>query len=530
MRILEDLQRLLSEGRLGRREFIKQATALGLAGAIPSLILTEEARAAAPKRGGKLRQALIGGSVSDTLFGVLGGGGTHQVNTQWQLLSNVTEVTAEGEVVGALAESWEASDDATQWRFKLLKGVEFHNGKTLDAKDIIHSINVHRGEDTKSTGKGLVTIVDDITADGKDTVVFKLSSGSADFPYVLSDYHFPIGPADSMDEEWKKGIGTGPFMLVDWEPGVRSATKRNPNYFKEGLPYFDEIETLNIVDVSARTSALQTGEVDAMSDPELRTTDKLNADPNLVVHEVGGTRHFTYPMLMDQAPFDNLDVRTAFKYAIDRKAILQTLLRGHGYLGNDHPISRIHRYYASELPQREYDPDKAKFHLKKAGYSSLDVTLWAGDVYTGGVDSAILYQEHASKAGINMEVKRVPTDGYWSEIWNVKPFVVSTWQGRPTEDMMFTIAFSADSAWNETHWNHARFEKLLKEARAELDFTKRREMYVEMQSIVSTEGGLVAPVFANSLFATNAKVRVSEKLSGHLVMDGERNFEKWSFA
>ena len=151
-------------------------------------------------------------------------------------------------------------------------------------------------------------------------------------------------------------------------------------------------------------------------------------------------------------------------------------------------------------------------------------------MYTGGVDSAILYKEHASRAGINMEVKRVPTDGYWSEVWNVKPFVVSTWQGRPTEDMMFTIAFSADSSWNETHWNHARFEQLLAQARAELDFAKRREMYVEMQSIVSTEGGLVAPVFANSLFATSAKVMVSEKFSGHFVMDGERNFEKWWFA
>ena len=301
MKKLEDLQRCLSEGRLDRREFIKRATALGLAGAIPSAVLTEEARAAAPKHGGKLRQGLTGGSVSDTLFGLLGGA-THQVNTQWQLLNNVTEVTADGEVIGELAEGWEASADATQWVFKLRKGVEFHNGKSLDAKDVIHSINVHRGEDTKSTGKGLVKIIDDITADGKDTVIFKLSSGSADFPFILGDYHFPIGPADSTDADWEKGIGTGPFMLVDWEPGVRSATKRNPNYFKEGKPYFDEVETLNIIDVSARTSALQTGRIDAMSDPEIRTMDKLNGDPNLVVHEVGGTRHFTFPMLMDAPP------------------------------------------------------------------------------------------------------------------------------------------------------------------------------------------------------------------------------------
>ena len=530
MKQLEDLQRRLSEGRLDRREFIKRSTALGLSGAIPAVILAEEAQAQSRNQGGRLRQGLNGGSTSDTLFGVLGAGGTHQRNVQWQLLNNLTAVTADNEVVGELAESWEPSADAKDWMFKVRKGVEFHNGKTLEAEDIIHSLNQHRGEDSKSTGKGLFAIVDDIKADGKDTVIFGLSSGSADFPFILSDYHFPIAPAGSMDADWEKGIGTGPFTLVEWNPGVRALTKRNPNYFKENRPYFDEVETLMIDDVSARTSALQTGAIDHMNDPELRTIDRLSGEPGLEVHEVGGTRHFNFPMLMDHPPFDNLDVRTALKYAIDREAILNALLRGHGYLGNDHPIAKIQRFFASELPQREYDPDKAKFHLKKAGHASLDITLWAGEVYTGGVDSAILYQEHASKAGINMEVKRVPSDGYWSEIWNVKPFCVSTWQGRPTEDLMFTLAYSADSSWNETHWNHERFEQLLREARAELDSAKRREMYVEMQRLIRDEGGLVAPVFANTLSANSTRLRVSEKLSGVLSNDGEKNTENWSFA
>ena len=139
-------------------------------------------------------------------------------------------------------------------------------------------------------------------------------------------------------------------------------------------------------------------------------------------------------------------------------------------------------------------------------------------------------KEHASKAGINIEVERVPTDGYWSEVWNVKPFCVSTWQGRPTEDLMFTLAYSADSTWNETHWNHPRFEQLLREARAELDQGKRREMYVEMQRLIRDEGGLVAPVFANTLSANSTKIRVSEKISGLLSNDGEKNTENWSFA
>ncbi len=529
MHDFEKLQRQLSEGRIGRRDFIKRATALGLAAAIPGALIAEEARAAAPKRGGTLRQGLRGGSTSDTLFAG-GGGDTHNVNTSWQIMNNLTEITPEGEVVGELAESWETSADAAQWTFKLRKGVEFHNGKSLEAQDIIDSINVHRGEDSKSTGKGLVTGIEDIKADGKDTVVFTLKSGNADFAYVLTDYHFPIGPAGTTGADWDKGIGTGPFVLTDWEPGVRSAGKRNPNYFKEGKPYFDEVQTLHVADSTARVTALKTGAVDVIDEPDLRTLHLIEKSAGLNVHETNGAKHFTYPMRMDTPPFDNSDVRQALKYAIDREAILQTLLRGHGYLGNDHPIPRNQRFFASELPQRAYDPDKAKFHLKQAGLDSLEVTMHAGDIYSGGVDGAVLYQEHAAKAGINIKVERVPTDGYWSEVWNVKPFCVSFWSGRVTEDLMLSTAFAADSAWNETKWTHERFNKLLIEARAELDTAKRREMYVEMQSLIRDEGGLVAPVFANWVFVTSDKLQTPEKLGANWTVDGNKNTERWSFA
>ena len=207
------------------------------------------------------------------------------------------------------------------WTFKLRKGVEFHTGKTLEAEDVIHSINVHRGEDTRSTGKGLVAAVVDIKADGKDTVVFTLESGNADFPFTVSDYHFPIGPAGSMDAEWEKGIGTGPFILESWEPAVRSKTRRNPNYFKDG-PYFDEIETLAISDVVARVAALRTGDVDVIDKPDTKTLHLLEKLPGIDIIELGGNTHYTFPMLMDQAPFDSVDVRYALKYAIDRHAMV----------------------------------------------------------------------------------------------------------------------------------------------------------------------------------------------------------------
>ncbi len=164
MREFDDLKRLLSEGRIDRREFIKRSSALGLAAFVPSLILSEEALAAAPKQGGFFRQGVRGGATTDSLEGgaLLD---THNVITSWSVRNNLTEVNAAGEIVGELAESWEASAGATSWVFNLRKGVEFHNGKTLDAQDVVHSFQSHLGEASKSGAKGLMSQVKEIKAD-----------------------------------------------------------------------------------------------------------------------------------------------------------------------------------------------------------------------------------------------------------------------------------------------------------------------------------------------------------------------------
>ena len=153
---------------------------------------------------------------------------------------------------------------------------EFHNGKTLDASDVISSLNHHRAEGSRSAAKPLVTPIESIRADGKRTVVVELSSGNADFPYLLSDYHLAILPADGDQLAHPTGgIGTGGYILVDYEPGVRLLTKRNPNYWKAGRAHFDEVEVLGINDISARTNALRTGEVDLMNRCDLKTVHLL---------------------------------------------------------------------------------------------------------------------------------------------------------------------------------------------------------------------------------------------------------------
>ena len=526
---LKSLATSARRGSLSRREFMARAGALGAGGVMTSSLLSQAALAATPKKGGRFRVGMAHGSTTDSLDPATFENGYMSVlNTTWN--NHLAEVTTEG-LEPELAESWEASADATTWRFKIRKGVEFHNGKTLDANDVVASINHHRHEDSKSAAKALMKPVQSIKVEGGDTVVIELDGGNADFPYLVSDYHIAILPAEGDGINWRSGVGCGGYKLVHFEPGVRSEFVRSENYWKQpDRAHFDEVELLSIVDVAARTNALKTGEIDTMDRCDLKTVHLLAKTPGIVVEETTGTGHYSIPMRTDTAPFDDNDVRLALKYALDREALLKTVLRGHGAVGNDHPISPANHFHASDLPQRAYDPDKAKFHLQKAGLSTLSVDLSAADAaFAGAVDAAVLYREHAAPIGIDINVVREPNDGYWSNVWMNKPWGMCYWGGRPTEDWMFSTAYAAGAPWNDSFWDHERFNKLLVLARGELDQALRREMYVEMQTIVSNEGGVVVPLFNNYVFATSDKVRHGE-LAGNWDLDGSKLTERWWFA
>jgi len=234
-------------------------------------------------------------------------------------------------------------------------------------------------------------------------------------------------------------------------------------------------------------------------------------------------------MLMDVPPFDNNHVRLALKLGLDREQMLKTVLRGHGALGNDHPISTANRYHA-DLAQRHYDPDRAKWHLKQAGMSSVKVSLSAADAaFAGAVDAAVLYKENAAKAGIDINVVREPDDGYWSDVWLKKAWCAVYWGGRPTEDWMFSTAYARGVPWNDTHFDHARFNELLVAARTELDEFKRGAMYAEMQRIVRDEGGVVVPLFANYVVAMSDKVKHDKQIAANWDLDGFKCVERWWF-
>jgi len=516
---------------MGRRQFVTTSLAAGII--LPTaMAMAGSAVASMPKKGGKFRVGMGHGSTTDSLDpGTIENGMSRDV--LYAYANHLTEVSKEGQLIPELAAEYGASSDAKTWTFKIRQGVTFHDGKALTPADVVASFRFHMGEDTKSAGKSLLADVTDIAINGND-VVFTLANASADFAFIVSDYHFPILPVRDGQLDWASGIGTGGYVLESYEPGVRAKLYRNPNYWKQDAAHFDEVELLVLLDTVARQNAMMNGDVDAIGRVDPKTVHLLARNPNLDILETTGTLHYTFPMRVDASPFDNYDFRMACKLSVDREELVTKILSGHGAIGNDHPISTANPYHNSDLAQRTYHPDKAAYHLKKAGYDGSNVQLSASDAaFAGAVDAALLMKESAAKSGLNIEVVREPKDGYWSNVWNKKPWSACYWGGRPTEDWMFTAAYMADGKWNDTAWRTGasveRFNKLVLLGRAEVNLAKRREIYYECQSLISDDGGALIPMFANNVHALSKKL-AHGTVAANWELDGGKAAERWWFS
>ena len=527
---LEAAVKQAARGRVTRREIMQLALASGIGLSMADSMLAR-AQAAEPKRGGTFRLGVATGSTTDTLDP-----GTYPDQFTgtafWGTLANgLTEIDAEGNVVGDLAESIEPSEDARRWAFRLRKGVTFHDGRSLTAADVVASIDHHRGEASRSAVKALLQEITAVKADGDGLVLFELSGGNADFPYLLSDYHLPIMPGNADGTaDWQSGIRTGAYTLEKFQPGVQATFKRNPNYHKPDRGWFDRVQILSIRDMAARTNALLAGEIDYMDRCDLRTLGLIAANPAFTISEVTGYGHYSFAMNVTMAPFDDVNVRLAIKHSIDREDILDKVFQGYGTAGNDNPIAPSVKFAVDPKPRHTYDPAIARDYLRKAGRDSLRFDLSVADAaFAGAVDSALLWKEQARACNIDINVVREPDDAYWENVWKKRPFAASFWFGRPTADWMLTLAYAPGSPYNETRWNNPRFNELLLAARSETEEAQRQAMYAEMQQLVHDDGGLVNLIF-NAYVEAHVVGLGHGDIASSAQLDGMRITERWWMA
>ncbi len=211
-------------------------------------------------------------------------------------------------------------------------------------------------------------------------------------------------------------------------------------------------------------------------------------------------------------PVKNPDFVLAMKYLLDREQIRKASMRGYGIIGNDQPAQPSSRYYFAGLPQRTLDLDKAKFHLQKSGMAGMTLPLVCSTAANGSVDMAQIIQLSAQKIGLNLDIKRTPADGYWSNHWAKHPLSFGNVNPRPTVDLMFTLFYKSDSPTNVSGWKNEKFDQLLEAARGETNEAKRKQMYADMQVLAHEQCGVGIPMFIHSLDGFTNKLK---GFSGH---------------
>ncbi|QEI08214.1 ABC transporter substrate-binding protein [Pigmentiphaga aceris] len=482
-----------------RRGFLSICTTASALAHLPSLSWAQET----PKKGGHVKIAVQNSSVSDTLDPAKG---AHSADwtKQFCLFNALTEFNASMVPDLALAERLESSD-GSKWLITLKKGIHFHDGSELTSADVVYSLARHKEPATASKAIAIANGFADIKALSKYEVSLTLSKPDFDLPSVLGSSYFLIVKEGVTD--FSKPVGTGPYVLETFVAGNKFSAKRNPNYWKNGLPHLDSVEIFGVTDSAARVNAVLAGDVDICALVETRYAKQVESSNNvsLVVNKL--PLYTDLILRQDHAVAGNKDFVAAVRYMQDRKRMLDSVMQGYGAIANDHPVAPWDPYFLEGLPQRPFDLDKAKFHVQKSGLagSSMDIICQPG--IAASVEGAQFLQGFGAKVGFNFKVRQVPVDGYWSTYWTKYPMTYGSISNRPNVGMIFDLFYRSTSSTNEAQWKEPKLDQLLDSARAEGDFNKRKAIYGDMQTLVHENSGTIIPVFTAILDGVSKKIR-----------------------
>jgi peptide/nickel transport system substrate-binding protein len=500
---------------LSRQELLRRAALAGITVAAGPALLAQPAFATSEvKRGGRLRVGFVGGGSAETLDP--GGGNTivdlGRLTVLYEKLFDLAAVPDRKlpgggrlRTLPVLAESIEHNKRGDVWTIRVKDGVEFHSGKPLSADDVIYTFK--RTLDPKNAlgGRTGISFVDPhgMKKLDKRTVRMHFLTPIADPQSSFASRFMGIIPAGMTD--FTKPNGTGAFKFKSWKAGDRSLFVKFANYRISGQPYLDELEFIDIPDDAARLNALRSGQVDAIENIAPVQAAALANDKTVKILNcrTGGF----VPMITTTTlpPFDDVRVRQAFRLLVDRPQMIKNVLLGFGFVGND-LFSPFDPLYASDLPQRKYDPEKAKSLLKAAGKDGMKVTLWSAKAGPGMLESAQAFAEQAKAGGITVDVNNGPADTYFSDKYNKVPFFQTLWGNYPLDNMIALSTYSK-AAFNEPRFHNPRFDALWQKARATLDEAKRRQLYHDAQKILYDSGGYMIWGFSNYIDGYRSNVK-----------------------
>lgn len=502
----------LGGARLTRREILHRGAAAGaVLGVGPLLAACGGSSSSSAtttttgpqKRGGTLRVGLPQGGPADTIDGVKG-----LVIPDFARLNNLydTVVTLDPhthDIKLLLAEEFTPNATGTEWTIRLRDGIEFHNGKTLGADDLIFTMQHALDPKTASPNAANLGFVDPHSFKKLDARTLRVGMTRPFlFPFAFYQGLF-VMPA-GWDQ--KHPVGTGPFKFVSFTPGKQSVFTANENYW-QGRPFVDELQLIDLTDDTARLNAQLGGQTDLLvSVPYASTqTIKSNSSQTLVVTPNDGFVPFA--MNCATGPCADARVRQALRLIADRNQIINAAFSGFARLGND-LYAPNDPLFDHSLEQRKQDLEQAKSLLKQAGHLDTTFTFNAVPLVAGCVESAQVFAQNAKSAGVNMQVKQIDIGTFTTGFSKWQPLVSSQWPYNPWITQVI-VADGPKAAYAETHFGDVDkpFAALFKQVIGEVDDTKRKQIAGEMQQIQWDRGGYLLWGFQTLVDAASTKVK-----------------------
>ncbi len=456
------------------------------------------------KAGGNLRVGATGGGAKDTIDAQLPTADP-DIMRCWNLYEPLAvRPPSFGPLEMMVAESIEAEHGkADSWIVKIRPGIEFHNGKSVTPEDVVFSLQRILDPKNPKVGAASIGYVDaaNVKKSGKNEVHIPLKFANAGFLDDLGQYFNSIVPVGYNPA---KPVGTGAFMFESFTAGQQSVFKKFPNYWQKGKPYADQLTIIDFTDDTARVNALLGGQVDAIDNLPTGQIQQVqgNSALKVLISHTGQWQPFT--MRIDQAPFSDVRVRQAMRLIVNRPQMVEQVLSGQGRVAND-LYSPFDPAFNSTLPQRHQDIDQAKSLLKAAGHPGLSVQLVTAPVFQGVVQAAQVFAQQASAAGVKVSLRKLDTGTFYGPNYLKWTFAQDFWA---TREYLPQVAQGSlpGSPFNETHWGAGKFEKLINQARAELDETKRISILHQAQAMEYTQGGYIIPYFSNQIDAYSGKL------------------------
>lgn len=529
----------LAAGRISRREFIRRGTVLGMSVGVLGFLAaacggsstkTTGGGAATVKKGGTMSVGIIAPTAAVNPLTVADEGGLAVLGQAGEYL---TWSDKDLKLTGVLAESWSHNADASVWTFKIRQGVTFNDGRPMKAQDVAKTLQVHSdpkgGSSALSAFTGVLTpagvrVVDD------QTVAFHLDAPNGSFPYLVSsdNYNTIILPAD-YDYAGKyesSFVGTGPWKMTSFKTGSSVTYAKNPSYWqaKSGLPVLDGITLKFYGEEQPRVLALQSGQLDVVSQFSASTGAPLFSNPNVKVLELRSTAHRQVHMRTDKEPFTDKRVRQAVAMLLNRPDLVKGLLNGKGDLGNDSPFAPVFPSTNTSVSQRTQDVNQAKGLLAAAGKSGFTVALATWNGYEIPLLAQAIKEAVRQIGGtINLSITD-PSTYYGSSVFGKSPWLDSTmgitdYGHRGVPDVFLSAPLTSKGPWNAAHFHNSQYDALVKQYVAAVDLQSQRTIAGQIEQLLLDETPIIFPYFYSHMSGTQAKVaKVEPTAMGHIRM------------